>query len=82
MTSWITWIVVGLIIAVLIYAIFSIYLRKPAGLYMATAFHIVLGTLTFPSIGLYILGLAILELIAGVVMTAQYRRTRASESTK
>ncbi|WP_373893204.1 hypothetical protein [Virgibacillus sp. CBA3643] len=69
MTSWITWLVVGLMVAVLLYAIFSVFLKKPIGLYIASAFHIVLGILSLPSIGLYVLGLAILELIVGIVMT-------------
>ncbi|GAB3056137.1 hypothetical protein GCM10027286_19680 [Virgibacillus ainsalahensis] len=63
MTSWVSWIAVGLIVAVLIYAIFSIYLKKPIGLYIAAAFHIVLGIFSLPSIGLYVLGLAIFEII-------------------
>ncbi|QKY71418.1 hypothetical protein [Lentibacillus sp. CBA3610] len=69
MTSWITWLVVGLMVAVLLYAIFSVFFKKPIGLYIAAAFHIVLGILSLPSIGLYVSGLAILELIAGIVMT-------------
>lgn len=32
MTSCISWIAVGLMIAVLLYAIFSIFLKKPLGL--------------------------------------------------
>ncbi|WP_163539563.1 hypothetical protein [Gracilibacillus sp. YIM 98692] len=76
MISWVSWFAVGLIVAVLIYAIFSIYLKKQIGLYIAAAFHIVLGILSLPSIGLYVLGLAILEIIAGIAMTVKYRRTR------
>lgn len=71
MTSWISWLAVGLMIAVLIYAILSVYLKKPKGLYIASAFHIVLGILSLPSIGLFVLGLAILELIVGIIMTVK-----------
>ncbi|RKQ28343.1 hypothetical protein [Oceanobacillus halophilus] len=76
MTSWVSWITVGLIVAVLIYAFFSLYLKKPIGLYIAAAFHIVLGILSLPSIGLYVLGLAILEIIVGIAMTVKQHRTR------
>ena len=72
MTSWIFY--VGLIVAVLLYAIFSVYLKKPIGLYMATAFHIVLGILSLPSIGLYVIGLAVLELVVGIIMSIKYRQ--------
>lgn len=71
MTTWISWLSVGLMVAVLLYAIFSVFLKKPLGLYIATAFHIVLGVLSLPSIGLYVLGLAIIELIVGIIMTAK-----------
>ncbi|MDC3414764.1 hypothetical protein [Terrihalobacillus insolitus] len=74
MTSWVSWIAVGLMVAVLLYAIFSVFLWKPIGLYIASAFHIVLGILSLPSIGLYVLGLAILEIIVGIAMTVKYRR--------
>jgi len=76
MTSWISWLAVGLMITVLFYAILSVYLKKPIGLFIATAFHIILGILSLPSIGLYILGLAIVELIVGIVMTIKFHRTR------
>jgi len=76
MTSWISWVTVGLIVAVLLYAIFSIFLKKPVGLYIAMAFHILLGVLSLPSIGLYVIGLAIIELIVGISMTVKYRRIR------
>lgn len=75
MTSWLASLAVGLMIAVLFYAFLSVYLKKPIGLYIAGVFHIILGILSLPSIGLLVLGLAILELIAGVVMTIKYRRT-------
>lgn len=35
------------------------------------AFHIVLGILSLPSIGLYVLGLAIIELVIGIIMTVK-----------
>ncbi|HLR27016.1 MAG TPA: hypothetical protein VK112_14215 [Fodinibius sp.] len=76
MTSWISWVAVGLMVAVLLYAILSIFLKKPSGLYIATALHIVLGILSLPSIGLFVLGLAIIELIIGISMTVKYRRRR------
>lgn len=75
MTSWISWVAVGLMVAVLLYAIFSVFLRKPLGLYIAAAFHLILGILSLPSIGLYVLGLAIFEIIVGIAMTVKYRHT-------
>ncbi|MFD2760111.1 hypothetical protein [Lentibacillus juripiscarius] len=74
MTSWISWVAVGLMVTVLLYAIFSIFLKKPLGLYIATAFHIVLDILSLPSIGLYVLGLAVIELIIGIIMTVKLHR--------
>lgn len=74
MTSWISWVAVGLMVAVLLYAISSVLLKKTIGLYIAAAFHIVLGIVSLPSIGLYVLGLAILELIVGVIMNVKLRR--------
>lgn len=82
MTSWISWVTVGLMVAVLLYAIFSIFLKKPVGLYIATAFHILLGILSLPSIGLYVIGLAIIELIVGISMTVKYHSIRTNESNK
>ncbi|RYG71967.1 hypothetical protein EU245_12140 [Lentibacillus lipolyticus] len=67
-TDWVSYVAVGLMVAVLIYAVFSIYLKKPLGLFIAMAFHIVLGILSLPSIGLYVLGVAIIELIIGIIM--------------
>lgn len=69
MTHWISWLALGLMVAVLFYAIFSLYVRKPAGLYISVCFHIALGILSLPSIGLYVLGLAILELLVGMTLT-------------
>lgn len=78
MISWVSWVAVGLIVAVLLYAIFSMFLKKPIGLYVAAAFHIILGVLSLPSIGLYVLGLAGLEIIVGITMTVKSRRTRTN----
>lgn len=72
----ISWVAVGLMVAVLFYAIFSILLKKPLGLYIATVLHIVLGILSLPSIGLYVLGFAAIELITGVIMTVKFRGNR------
>lgn len=69
MVSSILWIFIGLMGAVLLYAILSILLKKPVGLYIAAGFHIVLGIISLPSIGLYVIGLAIIEFIVGIVMT-------------
>src|SRR5699024_7986307 len=77
MTSWITWVVAGVMIAVLLYAIFSVLLKKPIGLFIATIFHIVLGVLSLPSIGLYVLGLAVIELTTGIIMTVKLRKSGA-----
>lgn len=74
MTLWISWITVGLMVLVLLYAIFSVLLRKAIGLYIAAAFHIVLGILSLPSIGLYVLGLAMIEGIVGIIMTVKHHR--------
>lgn len=73
-----SWLAIALMVAVLLYAIFSVYLKKPIGLYIATGFHIILGVLSLPSIGLFILGLALLELIVGIVMTVKYRRKKTN----
>jgi len=73
MTSWISWVAVGLMMSVLFYAIFSIFLKKPLGLYIAATFHIILGLLSLPSIGLYVLGLAVIELIIGIIMAVKLR---------
>jgi len=78
MLSWVSWITVGLIVAVLFYASFSVYLKKSMGLYIAALFHIALGILSLPSIGLYVFGLAILEIIAGIAMTVKYRGKRTN----
>lgn len=80
MTSWISWLYIGLMVSVLLYAIFSVLLKKPIGLYIAAVFHIILGILSLPSIGLYVLGLAILELIIGIIMTVKYRREQTNKS--
>lgn len=78
MTSWISWLYVGLMIVVLLYALFSVFLKKPIGLYIAAAFHIVLGILSLPSIGLYVLGLAMLEIIVGIMITMKSRHKRTN----
>ncbi|GAB4074126.1 hypothetical protein GCM10028778_16290 [Barrientosiimonas marina] len=78
MTSWTPWLIAGMITAVLIYAILSIYLRRSIGLYLAAVFHVFLGILSLPSIGLYVLGLAILELITGVTMSVKMSAKKAS----
>jgi len=78
MTSWIAWVAVGLMVAVLFYAIFSFFLHKPLGLYIASAFHIVLGILSLPSIGLYVLGLAVIEFIVGIIITVKLRGKRTT----
>lgn len=76
MTSLLAWITVGLMAAVLLYAIFSMFLRKPLGLYMAAAFHVVLGVLALSSIGLYVFGLALIEIVIGISMTVKHRQTQ------
>jgi len=78
MTSWISWLYVGLMIVVLLYALFSVFLKKPIGLYIAAAFHIVLGILSLPSIGLYVLGLAMLEIIVGIMIMMKSRHKRTN----
>ncbi|MUV37874.1 hypothetical protein JNUCC1_01680 [Lentibacillus sp. JNUCC-1] len=77
MSAWMFWVIIALITVVLLYAIFSIYMKKPVGLYISAGFHVVMGALTLPSIGLYVLGLAVIEIIVGVSMTAKYRRGRS-----
>jgi len=61
-------------IAVLLYAICSVILKKPIGLFIATIFHTVLAILSLPSIGLYVLGLAVIEFTTGIIMTAKFRQ--------
>ncbi|HLS66277.1 MAG TPA: hypothetical protein VK029_04695 [Pseudogracilibacillus sp.] len=68
MESFIAILSIVLVFLIIGYAIFSIYLRKPVGLFIAAILHVVLGILSLPSIGLYILGLAALELIAGITL--------------
>jgi len=53
---------------VLLYGIFSIYLRKISGLLIAAGFHIILGLYSLPTIGLYIIGLAIIEIAISIYM--------------
>src|SRR5699024_9114067 len=77
MTSWITWVAIGVMIAVLLYAIFSVFLKKPTALYIAAICHIFLGVLSLPSSGLYVIGLAVIELIAGNIMTVKLRKQNA-----
>lgn len=62
------------VILVLLYAIFSIYLQKISGLYIAAGFHIILGLFSLPSIGLYVIGLAIIEIIIGMFMINKQRQ--------
>jgi len=78
MVPWITLVVVGLMVAALLYTVLSVFLEKSLGLYIATAFHIVLGTLSLLSIGLYILGLALMELIIEIIMTVKLRGKRTA----
>ncbi|QDI90826.1 hypothetical protein EPH95_06255 [Salicibibacter halophilus] len=69
MTSWTAWLVVVLAVAGLVYAIYSVTTKKSLGLYISAVVHMILGVITLPSIGLIILGLAILELIGGIILT-------------
>jgi len=64
MASWTVWIVPG----VFGNAIYSLVAKKPVGLYTSALIHIVLGIWLLSSIGLYVLGLAVLEIIAAVIM--------------
>jgi len=45
-TDWTSYVAVGLMVAILLYEIFSVFLKKPIGLYIAAVFHIVLGILS------------------------------------
>lgn len=56
------------VFATLAYALFSIYLKKSLGLFIAAVFHVVLGIVSLPSIGLYVIGVAIVEVIIGVLL--------------
>lgn len=82
MGSWMSWLVVCLVVVVLLYAILSIYLKRPIGLYVAVLFHALLGILSLPSIGLIVLGLAVLELIAGIVMSVKKSSRKKSAGHK
>jgi len=62
------------VILVLLYAIFSIYLRKISGLYIAAGFHIILGLFSLPSIGWYVISLGIIEIIIGIFMINKQRQ--------
>lgn len=63
-----------LMIAILVYAILSIYMKRAIGLFMAALMHVILGLLSLPSIGIYVLIIAGVELIAGIIFTLQLRR--------
>ncbi|SFE28142.1 hypothetical protein SAMN05216238_1123 [Lentibacillus persicus] len=72
MSSWTIWLATGLAVSGVIYAVYSVFAKKPIGLYISAVFHIVLGILSLFSIsfaiGLYVLSLAIVELIAGIIL--------------
>lgn len=72
MTSWVAGIVVGLIAAGFIYAIYSVFAKKSIGLYISAVVHIVAGVLSLVLIdfliGVCVLGLAFLELIIGIIL--------------
>lgn len=51
----------------LVYAIFSIYVGKSLGLFIAAVFHVIIDVISLPSVGLYVIGIAIVEIIIGVV---------------
>lgn len=59
------------VILVLLYAIFSIYLRKVSGLLIAAGFHIILGLFSLPSIGWYVIGLAVIEIVIGIYLNSK-----------
>lgn len=61
-------IAISLIVLVLLYAMLSIYLKKVVGLFIAASFHIVLGIVSLPSIGLFVLALAAIELVVGLIL--------------
>lgn len=73
MLTWSPAFLITVTILVLLYALFSIYLRKMTGLFIAAAFHIVLGLFSLPSIGLYVIVLAVIECIVGVVLIAKQK---------
>ncbi len=68
MGSFVTILSLFAIFVTLIYAIFSVYLKKSLGLFIAAFFHVILGIASLPSIGLYVIGIAIIEIIFGIVM--------------
>lgn len=68
MDSFVTIIYFLAVFATLAYAVFSIYLKKSLGLFIAAVFHIILGFISLPSIGLYVIGFAIIEVIIGILL--------------
>lgn len=80
MGNWISWVMVGTMVIVVFYALLSIFLKRPIGLYIAAIFHILMGVLSLPSIGLYVIGVAVVELIIGIVMTIGNRRKHSSKA--
>ncbi|HLS07041.1 MAG TPA: hypothetical protein VK079_03730 [Bacillota bacterium] len=63
-----------MVILVLLYALFSVYLKRATGLFIATTFHIVLGVLSLPSIGWYVIALAIIECFVGIMIIVKRRQ--------
>lgn len=82
MGSWISWVMVGAMIVVLLYAMLSIFLNRSIGLYIAATFHVLLGVLSLPSFGLYVMGLAIVELIIGIVMSLGNHQKRVNNPSE
>jgi len=74
MPIWSPAFLITIAILVLLYALFSIYLKKATGLFIAAIFHIVLGILSLPSIGLYVIGLAVIECIVGIGLITRQKQ--------
>lgn len=67
----IAWITIILIITTVLYSVFSMLLGRPVGLFIAAGIHIVLGIISLPSIGWFVLVIALVECLLGFVMVKQ-----------
>ncbi|EZH64164.1 hypothetical protein DH09_00035 (plasmid) [Bacillaceae bacterium JMAK1] len=65
------WIVILLSALAIGLAIIGVVSKKSLLIFVAAAIHIIMGFITLPSIGLYIIGLAVLEIVLGIVMATK-----------
>lgn len=66
--AWTSTLYITVMILIILYAIFSIYLKKISGLYIAACLHIILGILSLPSLGIFMFIIALLEIIVAILL--------------